>query len=347
MLDLDDHAPRAHLLVRERLGDRVDGGAGDAATQAREPLGRRALGEARLEDRHQRVLVGEAGGEGGEARIATDLGQLHRVHEALPELLLVAEDDDPAVARGKVLRGYQRLVAGVGHAIGLPVAVQRPDREVGQHAHRGVEQRDVDVAPDAGALGVPQPGQQRGHRGVAAGEVHDRHAALARRPVGLAGDRHPARIALDQVVEGGLGRPGAGGAEAGQRAADDGGIDLAQRRVGEAELGRQIAAQVVVHGVGNTDQVVQDGLAVGMLEIEGERLLPAVERLEVERVAAGRVRPHVASDVAPDGRILDLDDLGAQVGQQLGAEGPGPELRDGDEAQAGQHCWSGCREAGS
>jgi len=41
----------------------------------------------------------------------------------------------------------------------------------------------------------------------------------------------------------------------------------------------------------------------------------------------------VASDVAADGGILDLDDLRAEVGQELGAERAGTELRDGEDAQ--------------
>ena len=103
--------------------------------------------------------------------------------------------------------------------------------------------------PTPRALRVQEPDHEADHRGVAAGEVDDRHAALARRPVGLAGDRHPAGVALDQIVEGGLGGARPGGAEAGERAADHARVDRAQRLVGQAELGRQIAAQVVVDGV--------------------------------------------------------------------------------------------------
>ena len=74
--------------------------------------------------------------------------------------------------------------------------------EVGEHAHRGVEERDVHVAADARALGVEEADHEPDHGGVAAREVDDGDAALARRPVGLAGDRHVARVALDQVVVG-------------------------------------------------------------------------------------------------------------------------------------------------
>ena len=114
------------------------------------------------------------------------------------------------------------------------------------------------------------------------------------------------------------------------------GLTALERVVGQAELGRQVAAQVVVDGVGDAHEVVQDRLAVGVLEVERERLLAAVERLEVERVAVVGERPHLARDVAAHGRILDLDDLGAEVGEQLRAEGAGAELRDREHAQAGE-----------
>src|SRR5207253_9196152 len=41
--------------------------------------------------------------------------------------------------------------------------------------------------------------------------------------------------------------------------------------------------------------------------------------------------------VAADGGVLDLDHLGAEVGQQLGAERPGAELRNRQDAQALEH----------
>src|SRR5207302_8056919 len=125
--------------------------------------------------------------------------------------------------------------------------------------------------------------------------------------------------------------------EARQRAADDRRVRVLQRGVRQAEAGRKIAAQVVVDGVGDAGEIAQDGLALGVGEVEGERLLAAVERLEVKRIAVGGVGADLAGDVAADGRILDLDDLGAEVGQDLRAERPGAELRHGQHAQPLQH----------
>jgi hypothetical protein len=49
------------------------------------------------------------------------------------------------------------------------------------------------------------------------------------------------------------------------------------------------------------------------------------------------VRAHVPGDIAAHGRVLDLDDLGAEIREELGAEGARPELRDGEDTKAREH----------
>src|SRR6266704_3404581 len=134
-------------------------------------------------------------------------GQRHVLEEGLPELVLVAEDDDPAVPRGKVLGRHEGLMPGIGDALRLPLAVERPDREVGEHAHRRVEEGDVDVPPSARPLGVEETDHEPDHARIAAREVDDADSALSGWAVGLARNPHVARVALDQIVEAGLARP--------------------------------------------------------------------------------------------------------------------------------------------
>ena len=237
MLDLQDHVARADLLVGQRLGDRVHRSARHAAAQPRQPRLGRALGEARLEDRPPgRPCARGDRRRWRSGRHAPSSGSSSASTQRLPELRLVAEDDDPAVARGEVLRRHQRLVAGVGDAVRLPgrFSVQMAKYESMLTA---VSSSETSMSrPTPLRCASHSPASSARHRDVAAREVHDRDAALPRRPVRLAGDRHPAGVALDQVVERRLGGPRAGGPEAGERAADDGRIDRrgARRRSGRA-----------------------------------------------------------------------------------------------------------------
>src|SRR5260370_13831209 len=73
-------------------------------------------------------------------------------------------------------------------------------------------------------------------------------------------------------------------------------------------------------------------MPVGMAQVERDRPLAAVEGLEVGRVALPLERRHVARAVAAHPGVLDLDHVGAQVGEHLGAEGAGAELRDREDA---------------
>jgi hypothetical protein len=83
----------AHLLVLEGRADRVHRRAGDPAAEELQPLGGGAGQEARLQERKELALVGQPVGEGGEARVGREVGEVERLGEAPPELLLGAEDD--------------------------------------------------------------------------------------------------------------------------------------------------------------------------------------------------------------------------------------------------------------
>lgn len=334
MVYLDDHVSSPDLLVLERLSHAVDRGARHAASQPCKPRRCRQLAEAGLEDRQQLRLVDQTIAEGGEAWIRPEMPKIHRVDQRGPEFLLGAEHHDPAVACLEVLRRNEALVPRVLHALGLPVAVERPRPEVRQHAHGRIEQRHIEVSATTGALRVPQSDHQREHRRIAPSEIDDRHAALAGRPVGLAGDRHVPGMALDQIVVAGLGGSRARRPEPRERAAHDGGIDDAQRLVREAELVGQVTAHVVVHAVRHAHEVVEDRSPLGVRQIERDGFLAAIEGLKVERIALDLPRRYVARDVASDRWILDLDDLGAEVGEHLCAERPGAELRNRQNAQA-------------
>ncbi len=73
-----------------------------------------------------------------------------------------------------------------------------------------------------------------------------------------------------------------------------------------------------------------------MAQVERDALLAAVEGLEEERVLALLERRDVAPDVAAGGRVLDLDHLGAEVGELERAPRPRAELLDGEDPDVGE-----------
>ena len=84
--------------------------------------------------------------------------------------------------------------------------------------------------------------------------------------------------------------------------------------------------EILDEHVGFARHVEHQLLAGGRLEIDGDRLLVGVEDEEVEGIALG-VRQDRATGVACV-RVLDLDDLGTEPGQGLGAGWAGLELRE-------------------
>ena len=97
-----------------------------------------------------------------------------------------------------------------------------------------------------------------------------------------------------------------------------------------------VAAEVRIDDVGDTYEVFEHRTSVGVAQVEGEALLVPVERLEEERVLALLEGRHIAADVAAGSRVLDLDHLGAKVGELESAPGAGAELLDGEDADVSQ-----------
>ena len=70
----------------------------------------------------------------------------------LEELVLRASDDDPAVCGLKVLERHETRMRRLPGAMGEMPPGQVPGCLVIQHAYRGLEQRDIAVHADPGAL---------------------------------------------------------------------------------------------------------------------------------------------------------------------------------------------------
>ena len=117
--------------------------------------------------------------------------------------------------------------------------------------------------------------------------------------------------------------------------AHDARVDLAQRIVGQAERGGLVAAQVVEQPVRAAREVAQHRAPAVAAQVERDRALVAVEGLEELAVArAEEVRADVAPDVAALAQVLDLDHLGAEIGEVDAARRAGAVLLDREDAQA-------------
>ena len=100
---------------------------------------------------------------------------------------------------------------------------------------------------------------------------------------------------------------------------------------------RRIDAHIVEEDVRGADQPGERGATLRRLEVEREHPLVAVV-VDEQGAAAGTGRMGVARDVALE--RLDLDHLGAKVGEDLagiGAEHDRADLDDPDPLQQRQH----------
>jgi hypothetical protein len=182
----------------------------------------------------------------------------------------------------------------------------------------------------------PEP-REEGDRGdVAAREVDKREPALRRRPVGLAREAHPPGEPLHHVVVAALVGPRPGHPEAGERAAHDARIHLREVLVRDAKPLRMVAAQVRVDGVDRANEVLHDRPRLRVAEVERDALLVPVERLEEERFFALLERGHVAPHVSARRGVLDLDHLGAEVGELQRPPRPGAVLLDRENPYVGE-----------
>ena len=91
-------------------------------------------------------------------------------------------------------------------------------------------------------------------------------------------------------------------------------------------------------------QAPDERLALRRLEIDGDRALAAVAGVEIggrQRRAVGALhegRPPAARVVAV-ARPLDLDDVGAEIGERLADPGAGEDAGEFEDAEAGSGGW--------
>ena len=199
------------------------------------------------------------------------------------------------------------------------------------------------TAPWPGPPGVPLV---EGGRGGVGGEdpgqvVRDGHPDPHGRAVRVAGQVHETAEADADPVEAGPRRVGAVLAEAADAHGDQ---PVGQGVGGDVPLLERPRAEVLDQDVGGLGQAAEQGLAVGLAQVEGHALAaPALDGPE-QRVAVVE-RADLAHEVARPG-LLDLDDLGPLLAQQAGAErgrDPGPEVEDPQPVEWPAHAGRGSR----
>ena len=270
------------------------------------------------------------------ARIAVpEFAVAHQAHERLPVAVGVDDGADPAVDRpvGPAVGRQQARVAGQRGIVGREGGgAQVVAEHEGGH---GLVHRHLDVLAFLGPALLQQCGEHRLHHVQAHRLVGDIERQVARASVRRAGHQtRQSDHALDQVVVGRLARVGAVLGEAGQEDVDQPRVVAAQGVPVQSQFGERLLAHVGDEHVaglrGTRDHLARGGL----LEVQADAALAAVE-VQVDRPHARlEVRAHLAHDVAL-GR-LELDHVGAVLRQHLGRERTHDDAGEVEDPDAGQ-----------
>ena len=256
------------------------------------------------------------------------------VAQQVPELLLERAHRHVAA--------IGRLVHPVaGHAAAQQILAARPHPAAGEHLgeredrvrEARIGHRHVHVTPQAAALGIEQGDHDAHHRAHGAAEqIADLHVGQRGRAACSADLVEHAGVAEVVDVVTGTQGVGAGLAIAGDAAQHDARVALGQHLVAEAEARHHARAKAFDDDVGGLDQAQEQRAPFGLLEVQAQAALVAVDDLvEPARVAAHRA--HGARVVAGAG-VFDLDDVGAVIGQMLGGQGAGKEAGEIEDAHA-------------
>ncbi len=344
VVDLRDHAARAQVLVAEQVGG-VEDRAARHSGFAEDPHGLDLVVLRRPRRDHRRDLVPVVAAQDLQLIVLVPLqvGAADHVEQSVPHPQRRDHQVDvvvrPAAARrvqvGRTEQAHAVAVAHRRHAAGQVVAHQRRPQEV---EHR-VLHRHLDRLPAPGAEPLDVGGEDRHAEMHAGAAVTERDSGLERRRLGRAGHREDAARGLADHVEALVVRPRPPRAEPLDGRVDDVRLDRLHRVVGEAEFLEHPVRVVLRDDVGARDQPSQHLAAALLLEVERDRTLVGVEHQEVDRVRVGTFRDHAAPGLAA--RRLDLDHVGAEPGEKLGAGSARLPLREVHDADSVECCHAG------
>ena len=156
----------------------------------------------------------------------------------------------------------------------------------------------------------------------AAGLVRDRCAHVLWEAIRLAGHGHQAGPRLAQDVEGAELRLRPLTAVAGGARVDDPFVHVRNVAIGDTEPLGHAEPVVGEKDVGVAGEAQEHLSPFRVLQIESDRALPTIERLEVAAEAAQPLGTMQAAARIANQRFLDLDHIRAQIGQHGGRSGP-------------------------
>ena len=195
--------------------------------------------------------------------------------------------------------------------------------------HDRILHRHLQLLALAGARAVEQRADDAERHQHAGAGVADRRAGLDRPPARLAGDAHRAARGLRDRVEREPLLVRAAGAEALDLGVDDAGIDRADDIVAEPQPLDRAGREILGEDIGLLHHLLDQRQPALGFQVDGERALVGVVHHEIVGVAEAGAAGLAA-------RRLDLGDVGAHPGERLGAGRAGLELRQVEDANAGQ-----------
>ncbi|KAF1051459.1 MAG: hypothetical protein GAK34_01516 [Delftia tsuruhatensis] len=223
-------------------------------------------------------------------------------------------------------------VAELGRVAGLEQGLHAV--VAGDH-QAAVVQGHLHMAAAPAALALVERGQDGLGRVHAREHVHGGHAELQRALALLAVHGHDAGLALHHQVVAGPRGLGAAARVARDGAVHQARVQLRQLLVAQPQLLGAADLEVLDDHVAVGRQLACDAQALFGLQVQRDRALVAVGAVEVGGVALAHAHAPVARVVAA-ARVLDLDDLGTQVGQRHGTHGAGQHARKIQDAHAVQ-----------
>src|SRR5258708_2163243 len=239
----------------------------------------------------------------------------------------------------------------IGHDVGMRIAdpLRRHARReiihrlIGQHADRGVDQRGVHITTLAGALAPLQRGENADHRIDAGENVRDRNARAGWFTVGSSGQRHEPADALRHQIVASAARMRAGLAETGDGTVDETRTGRREARIVEPEFLQAADLEVLDQHIGLRRKLTHDAFAVLALEIAFDRALATVGRVEIGSAEIALLafdeRRSPSARIVTGLLALDLDDVRAEVGEQLSGPRAGENAGQFQHANAGQRAW--------